>query len=91
MTEASATELTGAPDEIGRQVVCIDARGGGLNDPKIVEGDTYTIEGFDAETDELGVWLLGIPNTRHPEWENPLSWRATRFRLITEHSVRGPS
>ncbi len=88
MTEKSETEF-----EIGQKVVCVDARGGGPNDPKIVEGHIYTIEGFDDETEELGVYLVGVEKMRHPEWDNPLSWRATRFRPFVkeDHSVTEPS
>ncbi len=69
---------------IGQKVVCIDARGGGPDDPKIVEGQVYTIAGIDPETNELGVYLDGVNNTKHPDWDAPLSWRATRFSALQE-------
>lgn len=84
MTESMIDENPEPEFNIGQKVVCIDACGGGPDDPKIVEGHIYTIRGIDPDTEELGVYLEGIENTTSPGWENPLSWRATRFRPMKE-------
>lgn len=70
---------------VGMKVVCVDASRGKFNGLDVLEfGAIYTIEGFDPETELLGVYLVGIPNSFDPRWAAPLSWRAERFRPLVD-------